>query len=67
MADVQNSLDSSTWKLGLKGSVSCLLQEHLNMESYLDVPSNKKRPTLFSVFFYISQKNSAKANESSGS
>ena len=47
--------------------MSCLLQEHLDMESFLDALLDEKTPTLFTVFSYISQKNSTKAKEISGS
>lgn len=48
--------------------VSCLLQECVDVESFLDAPLDEKKPTLFSVFFFcISQKNSTKAKETSGS
>ena len=37
------------------------------MESFLDALLDEKTPTLFTVFSYISQKNSTKAKEISGS
>ena len=37
--------------------VSCLLQECLDVESFLDAPLDEKKATLFSVFFlYFSEK-----------
>ena len=43
--------------------MSCLLQECLDVKSFLDAPLDEKKPTLFLVFFCISQKNSTKAKE----